>query len=84
MTRMEELKEELEALKVQLLQQGGELERLRSNPSSIVQDGTSTHSAVIPPFPRGAVEMITNPRPSLSIIWEKRIYPKLLKLGGVV
>ena len=59
---MEELKEELEALKVQLLQQGGELERLRSNPSSILQDGTSTHSAVIPPFPRGAVEMITKPK----------------------
>jgi len=47
MTRMEELKEKLEALKVQLIQQGEELEKVRSNPSSSVQDGTSTQAITV-------------------------------------
>jgi len=55
---MEKLKEELEALKIQLIQQGEELEKLSSHPSSTVQDGTSTHSAVIPSFPRGPMETV--------------------------
>ena len=55
---MEELKEELEALKMQLLHQGEELEKLRSNPSSPVQDGTSTQSMATPSIPRGPMETI--------------------------
>eukprot|EP00963_Diacronema_lutheri_P008477 scaffold753_cov390-Pavlova_lutheri.AAC.9 len=61
-TRMEELKEELEALKIQLLQQGEELEKLRSHPSSTLQDGTSTHSVVIPSISRGPTETIARPK----------------------
>jgi len=59
---MEELKEELEALKIQLLQQGEELEKLRSHPSSTVQDGTSTQSVVIPSVSRGPMETIARPK----------------------
>eukprot|EP00963_Diacronema_lutheri_P008611 scaffold763_cov403-Pavlova_lutheri.AAC.8 len=62
MTRMEELKDELEALKVQLIQQGEELEKLRSNPSSSVQDGTSTQSITMPSIPRGPMETIVRPK----------------------
>ena len=59
---MEELKEELEALKVQLAQQGEELDKLRSNPSSSVQDGTSTQSIAMPFIPRGPMETIVRPK----------------------
>ena len=62
MTRMEELKEELEALKMQLIQQGEELDKLRSNPSSSVQDGTSTQSIAMPSIPRGPMETIVRPK----------------------
>eukprot|EP00963_Diacronema_lutheri_P005394 scaffold420_cov342-Pavlova_lutheri.AAC.11 len=62
MTRMEELKEELEALKLQLTLQGEELERLRDNPSSFSQGGTVTHSTLPPPTHHGSVETITKPK----------------------
>lgn len=42
MTRMEEFKDEQELLKVQLTQQGEDLERLRGNLSSDSQGGTPT------------------------------------------
>eukprot|EP00963_Diacronema_lutheri_P008506 scaffold758_cov387-Pavlova_lutheri.AAC.3 len=60
---MEELKEELEALKLQLTPQGEELERLRDNPSSFSLGGTVTHSALPPPTHHGSVETITKPKP---------------------
>eukprot|EP00963_Diacronema_lutheri_P012895 scaffold2062_cov333-Pavlova_lutheri.AAC.3 len=59
MKRIEELKEELEALKLQV----EELERLRDNPSSFSQGGTVTHSALPPPTHHGSVETITKPKP---------------------
>eukprot|EP00963_Diacronema_lutheri_P002061 scaffold134_cov409-Pavlova_lutheri.AAC.1 len=62
MTRMEELKEELEALKLQLTLQGEELERMRDNPSSFSQGGTVTHSTLPPPSHHGSVETITKPK----------------------
>eukprot|EP00963_Diacronema_lutheri_P004582 scaffold347_cov420-Pavlova_lutheri.AAC.4 len=62
MTRMEELKEELEALKLQLTLQGEELERLRDNPSSFSQGGTVTHSTLPPPSHHGSAETITKPK----------------------
>lgn len=62
MTRMEELKDELELLKVQLTQQGEELERLRGNLSSNSQGGTPTHSVMVPPLHHGPVDNITKPK----------------------
>ena len=59
MTRMEELKDELELLKIQLTQQGEELERLRGNLFSNSQGGTPTHSVMIPPLHHGPVDSIT-------------------------
>ena len=62
MTRIEELKEELEALKLQLTLQGEELERLRDNTSSS-QGGTVTRSVLPPPTHHGSVETIAKPKP---------------------